>query len=125
MLLSVFGGLALVLSAIGIYGVVSYSVAKRTRELGIRMSLGANRKDVITMAVGSGMRLVIVGGVVGVALAAAGTWALSSFLYGIGTTDLVTFAIIPLVLTTVALGAAWVPARRASMVDPVTALRSE
>jgi predicted permease len=125
MLLSVFGGLALLLSAIGIYGVVSYSVAKRTRELGIRMSLGANRGDVIRMAVGSGMRLVVVGAVLGVGLAGAGTWALKGFLYGIGTTDLATFAAIPVVLMAVALTAAWIPARRASSVDPVTALRSE
>jgi len=125
MLLSVFGALALVLAAIGIYGTVSYSVAKRTRELGIRMSLGASRGDVVSMAVSGGMRLVMVGGVVGVVLAGAGTWGLSSFLYGIGTTDLATFAVIPVILAGVALAAAWVPARRASRVDPVTALRSE
>jgi len=125
LLLSVFGGLALFLAAIGIYGVVSYAVAKRTRELGIRISLGATGANVISMAVGSGMRLVLVGGVLGVVLAGAGTWVLSGFLYGIGKTALVTFAAIPLILCTVALAAAWVPAQRASRVDPVTALRSE
>lgn len=124
-LLAVFGGLALVLSAVGIYGVVSFAVAKRTRELGIRMSLGATARDVVAMAVGGGMRLVAVGGAFGVVLAGAVTWLLSGFLYGIGPTDLVTFAVIPLLLTGVALVAAFVPARRASTVDPVTALRSE
>ncbi len=125
LLLSVFGGLALVLSAIGIYGVVSYAVAKRTRELGIRMSLGASAGDVVRMAVGGGMRLVLVGGTVGVVLAAAVTWTLKSFLYGIASTDLITFATIPLLLSGVAFVAALVPARRASGVDPVRALRSE
>jgi predicted permease len=125
LLLSVFGGLALALAAVGIYGVVSYSVARRTRELGIRMSLGASGRDVVAMAVGGGMRLVVVGGVVGVVLAAAVTWAIQGFLYGIGSTDVVTFALIPLILSGVALVAALVPARRAATVDPVRALRSE
>jgi ABC-type antimicrobial peptide transport system permease subunit len=101
------------------------AVARRTRELGIRMSLGATGRDVVTMAVGGGMRLVGIGGAVGVVLAGALTWAISGFLYGIGPTDLVTFATIPLVLSAVALVAAWTPARRASLVDPVRALRSE
>ena len=125
LLLAVFGGLALMLSAIGIYGVVNYAVAKRTRELGIRMSLGASAHDVVTLAVAGGMRLVVVGGIVGVVLAGGVTWALKSFLYGIGSTDLVTFAAIPVLLTGVALVAAFVPARRASSVNPVTALRRE
>jgi predicted permease len=125
LLLAVFGGLALVLSAIGIYGVVSYAVAKRTRELGIRMSLGASARDVVVMAVSGGMRLVLVGGGVGVLLAAAVTWSLKGFLFGIQPTDLVTFALIPVLLTGVALLAAFVPARRASAVNPVTALRRD
>ncbi|MGD8321201.1 MAG: ABC transporter permease [Gemmatimonadota bacterium] len=124
-LLSVFGGLALLLAAIGIYGVVSYAVSRRTREMGIRISLGASVRDVVTMAVGGGMRLVLVGGVIGVALAGGVTWALQGYLYGIGSTDLVTFAAIPVILSGVALVAALVPARRASTVDPVRALRSE
>jgi len=124
-LLSVFGGLALLLAAIGIYGVVNYSVSKRTRELGIRMSLGASAGDVMRMAIGGGMRLVVVGEVVGVCLAGAVTWAISGFLYGISPSDVVTFVAIPLLLSAVALLAAWVPARRASSVDPVRALRSE
>lgn len=127
LLLAVFGALALalVLSAIGIHGVVSYSVARRTREVGIRMSLGASARDVVTMAVVGGMRLVVVGGIVGVVLAGGVTWALSGFLYGIGPTDLVTFALIPVLLTGVALVAAILPARRASSVNPVTALRMD
>ncbi|HKJ01432.1 MAG TPA: FtsX-like permease family protein, partial [Longimicrobiales bacterium] len=125
LLLAVFGALALLLAAIGIYGVVSYSVAKRTREMGIRMSLGASARDIVSMAVGGGMRLVIVGGLVGVVLAGGVTWAIKGFLYGIGPTDLVTFALIPVLLTGVALVAALVPARRASSVDPVAALRRE
>jgi len=125
LLLSVFGGLALMLAAIGIYGVVSHAVSKRTRELGIRMSLGASGRDVVAMAIGGGMRLVLAGGAVGVVLAAAVTWSVSGYLFGISATDVVTFAVIPLLLSVVALVAAWVPARRASRVDPVRALRME
>ena len=125
LLLSVFGALALTLAAIGIYGVVSYSVSKRTREMGIRRSLGATTRDIVGMAVAGGMRLVAIGGVVGIVLAAAVTWSISRFLYGIGATDLITFAAIPLILSAVAFVAAWVPARRAGAVDPVRALRTE
>lgn len=125
LLLGVFGGLALLLSAIGIYGVVSYAVARRTRELGIRMSLGATARDVQVMAVGGGMRLVLMGGGIGVVLAGAVTWSISRYLYGISGSDLVTFAAIPVLLAGVALVAAVVPARRASAVNPVTALRSD
>ena len=125
LLLTVFGALALALAAIGIYGTVSHAVARRTRELGIRMSLGATARDVVLMAVGGGMRLVVVGGAVGVLLAGAVTWSISGFLFGIGATDLATFTAIPLLLSGVALVAAWVPARRASAVDPVRALRGE
>ncbi|MGD2070155.1 MAG: ABC transporter permease, partial [Gemmatimonadota bacterium] len=125
LLLSVFGGLALTLAAIGIYGVVSYAVSRRTRELGIRMSLGASAGDVVRMAVGGGMRLVLAGGVVGVLLAGGVTWTLKSYLYGIGTTDLATFALIPMILSGVALLAAFVPARRAASVDPARTLRVE
>lgn len=125
LLLSIFGGLALLLSAVGIYGVVSHAVSRRTRELGIRMSLGASAGDVVRMAIGGGMRLVVAGGAAGVVLAAGVTWAISGFLFGIGPNDVVTFLAIPVLLFGVALLAAWVPARRASSVDPVRALRSE
>lgn len=124
-LLGVFGGLALLLSAVGIYGVVSYAVARRTRELGIRISLGATARDVVGLAVGGGMRLVAVGGVLGMILAGGVTWLLGRFLYGIGPTDLVTFAAIPILLAAVALVAALIPARRAGAVDPVRALKAE
>jgi predicted permease len=123
--LGVFGGLALLLSGIGIYGVVSHAVARRTREMGIRLSLGATARDVVVMAVGGGMRLVAVGAVIGVVLAGTVTWLISGYLYGISSTDVVTFLAIPVLLTGVALVAAFVPARRASRVDPVQALRSD
>ncbi|UCC24184.1 MAG: ABC transporter permease [Gemmatimonadales bacterium] len=124
-LLGVFGGLALLLSGVGIYGVVSHAVARRTREMGIRLSLGATARDVVMMAVGGGMRLVAVGAVTGMALAGAVTWLISGYLYGISSTDVATFLAIPLLLTGVALVAALVPARRAARVDPVRALKSE
>ncbi len=125
LLLSVFGGLALVLSAIGLYGLVSYAVARRTREVGIRMSLGADALSVVGMVVGGSMRLVAAGGVIGLAIAGAVTWLISSYLYGIEATDVATFVGIPMLLAGVAFLAAFVPARRASRVNPVDALRSE
>jgi predicted permease len=125
LLLSIFGSLALLLSAVGIYGVVSFAVARRTQELGIRMSLGATARDVVALAVGGGMRLVMWGGAVGVVLAGGVTWAIAGYLYGIGSMDLLTFAAIPAILFGVALVAALVPARRAASLDPVQALRRE
>ena len=89
------------------------------------MSLGASARDVVRMAIGGGMRLVLAGGAAGVLLAGTVTWAISGFLYGIGPNDVATFVAIPALLSGVALFAAWVPARRASSVDPVRALRSE
>jgi hypothetical protein len=123
--LSVFGMLALVLAGVGLYGLVSYAVARRTREVGIRISLGADPGKVQRMVMGGGMRLVLVGCAIGMALSASVTWLLSGYLYGIGALDLMTFFGIPLLLTSVALGAAYFPARRASLVNPVEALRSE
>jgi len=124
-LASIAGAVTLLLGALGIYGVVSYAVSRRTREVGIRMSLGASATDVVAMAVRGGMRLVLLGGVIGVGLAAAVTWSISRYLYGIGATDVATFVIIPLLLGGVALAAAFVPALRASAVDPARALRAE
>ena len=125
LLLTAFGGLALLLAGVGVYGVVNYAVSRRTREVGIRMSLGASAGDVVRMTVGGGMKLVVLGAVIGVILAGGATWAISGYLFGIGPTDVVTFVTIPALLLTVAGVAAWIPARRASTVDPVRALRAD
>jgi len=125
LLLSVFGALALILAGVGLYGLVSYSVSRRTREVGIRISLGADSGRVARMVMGGGMKLVLVGCAIGMALSASVTWLLSGYLYGIGALDMITFFGIPLLLSAVALAAAWVPARRASLVNPVEALRSD
>ena len=120
-----FAGLALVLASIGLYGLVSYAVAQRTREVGIRMSLGADGGTVVRMLMGGGLKLVAWGTGIGLGLALLLSQALSQLLFGTSPRDVITFAAVPLVLAAVALLAAWVPARRASRVDPVTALRSE
>jgi putative ABC transport system permease protein len=120
-----FAVLALLLACIGLYGLVSYAVARRAREVGIRLSLGAESGEVVWMLTRGGMRLVLVGGVIGLGVSAVVAQALARLLYGIPTLDPVTFLGVPLVLGGVALLASWIPARRASRVDPVTALRSE
>jgi len=117
--------LALVLASIGLYGVVSYAVARRTREVGIRMSLGAEPGRVVREMLREGLGLVAVGGCVGLALAAAGAQLLGSLLFGIRPMDPVTFLAVPALLLGVTLLAAYLPARRASRVDPVTALKAE
>jgi hypothetical protein len=124
-LLSVFGSLALTLAAIGIYGVVSHAVSRRTRELGIRMSLGATARGVVRMAISGGMRLVLIGATVGMVLAGTVTWTISGFLFGVQPNDVATFIAIPALLSVVALFAAWIPASRASRIDPAQALRRE
>ena len=124
-ILGIAGGLALLLAAVGLYGVVNYSVSRRTREMGIRMSLGADAASVRRLVMVGGLRLVAVGSAIGLVLAYAGARFVGSFLYGVGGTDPLTFLGVPILLASVALAAGYFPAYRASRVDPVQALRSD
>lgn len=125
LLLAIFAGLALLLAAVGIYGVMSYSVAQRRGEIGIRMALGAQKRDVFKLTVGRSLKLVLIGVVVGLVGAFALTRLMSSLLFGIRATDPATFAAISLLFIGVALLASYLPARRATRVDPLAALRYE
>jgi putative ABC transport system permease protein len=120
-----FASFALTLAAIGIYGIVAYSVSQRTHEIGVRLALGAQRRDVLRMVVSQGMTMTVTGAVAGFMLSLALTRVMSSLLFGVTAADPITFTVIPIVLLLVALAACYFPARRATRVEPVTALRQE
>jgi macrolide transport system ATP-binding/permease protein len=124
-LLTLFGLLALSLAAVGIYGVLSYAVTERTREMGVRLALGAHPRDLLKLFVGQGMMLTLIGLVIGVGASFALTRLIAKLLFGVSATDPLTFVVTTLLLAVVALLACWIPARRATRVDPLAALRYE
>jgi len=124
-LLAVFGALALLLASVGVYGVLSYSVSQQTKEIGIRMSLGAQRKQVMRLVIGQGMKLALAGLALGLIAAFAMTRVLTSLLFGVSAHDPLTFVLVPLGLLAVSVLACYIPARRAIGVDPIIALRYE
>jgi putative ABC transport system permease protein len=125
LLLSIFGASALVLASIGIYGLMAYSVQQRTQEMGIRMALGADRSRIRKLVVWQGMQLTIAGVIVGVCAAFGLTRLIASFLFGVQPWDPIVFVTVPVILVAVALLAVWLPATRASGLDPIEALRVE
>ena len=127
-LLGAFAGLALLLASVGIYGVISYSVAQRVHEIGIRMALGAKKRNIFRMVIGQGLRLTLFGLAIGTITALILARLLSSFsqlLYGVGTKDPLTFTAVSLLLAGVAILACFIPARRATHLDPMIALRHD
>jgi putative ABC transport system permease protein len=125
LLLTIFGAIAVLLAAIGIYGLMSYSVEQGTHEIGVRLALGAARRDILAMVVGRGMRLAAIGVVVGAIAAIGATRVLSRMLFGVRPTDPATYATVIGVLAGIAFVACYLPARRAMRVDPILAMRQE
>jgi ABC-type antimicrobial peptide transport system permease subunit len=124
-LLGLIGLLGLSLALVGIYGVISYAASQRTGEIGLRMALGARGSDILRLVIGQGLKLTLIGVALGGAVALGLTRFLSSLLVGVSAIDPVTFLAVPLLLTTVAIAACWIPAWRATKVDPLSALRRD
>ena len=124
-LITVFAGLALLLGAVGIYGVMSFTVTQRTREMGVRLALGASKADVRRLVLGQALRLALVGVLVGLVAAVAGGRLMSTMLFDVSPADPLVFAIVAVLLSAVCVIASYVPAWRATKVDPITSMRAE
>jgi ABC-type antimicrobial peptide transport system permease subunit len=125
MLLGIFGGLGFILALVGVYGVMSYLVSQQTREIGIRMALGAAPNGILRLVIAHGLKLTLAGVAIGLGTSLVLTRFISSLLFGISPTDPLTFADVAIALTLVAVAACWIPARRAMTVDPMIALRHD